>query len=46
MGLYLRRRLGVRNNEIITMAHLRAYGRTTVTLERIDATNYNIDFHV
>ncbi|MCK5028142.1 MAG: NgoFVII family restriction endonuclease [Bacteroidales bacterium] len=46
MGAYLRQRIGVANNEIITMDHLNNYGRTTVTIQRIDATNYNIDFHV
>lgn len=46
LGQYMRNRLGVGNNEMVTMAHLRAYGRTTVTIERVDETNYNISFRV
>jgi hypothetical protein len=46
MGAYLRRRFGIANNEIFTMEHLDNYGRRTVTIERIDATNYSMDISI
>ena len=46
MGAYLRGRFGVAINEIFTMEHIEAYGRSTVTIERIDATNYRMDLSV
>lgn len=46
MGKYFRRRLGLANNIKITMQHLLNYGRTTVTIDRIDSRNYSLDFHV
>ncbi|PRD56028.1 restriction endonuclease PLD domain-containing protein [Sphingobacterium gobiense] len=46
LGKYLRNRLGLPLNRRIEMADLISYGRTTVTIERIDALNYNVDFSV
>lgn len=46
LGRYLRSRLGLATNTIITLQHLQNYGRTTVTIQRIDTTNYSLDFHV
>lgn len=46
LGRYFRKRLGLANNAVITLQHLLDYGRTTVTIDRIDATNYSLDFHV
>lgn len=45
-GAYLRNRFNIANNEIFTMQHLEDYGRTTVTIERIDATNYSMDLSI
>lgn len=46
LGIYLRRRLGIANNVRVTLQDLHNYGRTTVTIHRIDAANYTVDFHV
>lgn len=46
MGAYLRGRFGIASNEVFTMEHLDNYGRRTVTIERIDATNYRMDLSV
>lgn len=44
LGRYFRRRLGVGNNRRITLQDLRNYGRSDVTITRINATHYNLDF--
>lgn len=44
LGKYFRTRLGLPHNQRITMQDLQNYGRTTVTIERIDNLNYNLDF--
>jgi hypothetical protein len=46
MGRYFRRRLSIANNVRITLQDLQNYGRTTVTIDRIDASNYNLDFDI
>lgn len=46
LGIYFRNRLGLPNNRRITLQDLVNYGRTTVTIIRLDATNYSLDFHV
>jgi len=46
LGIYIRNRLGFPNNRRISLQNLNNCGRTTVTIERIDATNYSLDFHV
>ena len=46
LGRYFRNRLGLANNRRISMQDLNNYGRTTVTINRIDARNYSLDFHV
>ncbi len=46
LGKYFRDRLGIAYNARITLKDLQNYGRTNVTINRIDATNYNLDFHV
>lgn len=46
LGIYFRNRLGLPNNRRINLQDLINYGRTTVTMTRIDATNYSLDFHV
>jgi hypothetical protein len=42
LGACLRGRFGIPNNQIFTMNDLNQYGRTTVTIDRINATNYNM----
>lgn len=44
IGRYFRRRLGIRDGEYVTRAHLDAYGRTTVTMLKDDDENYYLDF--
>ncbi len=46
IGHYFRRRLGLRDGEYVTRAHLDAYGRTTVTMLKDDDENYYLDFSV
>jgi hypothetical protein len=46
LGKYFRSRLGLANNVLITLQDLQNYGRTTVTITRIDNNNYTLDFHV
>lgn len=46
LGKYFRQRLGLPENRRISMEDLENYGRTTVTLERIDDLNYTLDFSV
>lgn len=46
LGRYFRQRLGRTPTERITMQHLINYGRSTVSISRIDSNNYNLDFHV
>lgn len=46
LGKYLRDRLGLPHTRRVSLQDLKNYGRTTITINRIDATNYEIDFHV
>jgi hypothetical protein len=46
LGKYFRNRLGLPNNRRIQMQDLINYGRTTVTIDRIDDLNYSLDFSV
>ncbi len=46
LGAYLRRRFGIETNERFTMEHLINYGRTSVTIERIDDRNYSMNLSV
>jgi hypothetical protein len=46
LGRYLRNRLGLPANRRIAMNDLINYGRTTVTIEKIDDLNYSLDFSV
>ncbi len=46
LGKYFRRRLGLPANRRIEKEDLINYGRTTVTIQRVDASNYNVDFSV
>lgn len=45
LGIYLRKRLGLSSNAIVTYNHLRDYGRDYVTLTLTNAGNYELDFH-
>ena len=44
LGRYFRKRLGVPSGEAVTLAHLAAYGRRTVTMCRLGAEEYLLDF--
>ncbi|WP_428657698.1 hypothetical protein [Runella sp.] len=46
LGIYFRNRLGLAPNHRINLGDLITYGRTTVTINRIDDTNYSLDFHI
>lgn len=46
LGLYLRRRLGVSDTELITVKHLTDYGRTDVTVSLLAEGIYEMDFSV
>lgn len=44
LGRYFRSRLGLPANRRISYEDLINYGRTTVTINRVDELNYNVDF--
>lgn len=44
LGLYFRKRLGVKSGEFVTRQHLDDYGRKSVTFIRIDDETYLMDF--
>ncbi|MBH0230068.1 restriction endonuclease PLD domain-containing protein [Halobacillus yeomjeoni] len=44
IGRYFRRRLGLSDGEFITIDHLDSYGRSFVTLYKIDEETYFMDF--
>ncbi|HEY9083065.1 MAG TPA: hypothetical protein VIN73_07010 [Vicingaceae bacterium] len=44
LGIYLRNRLGLPATRRISLQDLLNYGRTTVTIQRIDNTNYSLNF--
>ena len=46
MGLYFRSRIGVGSGEYVTRNHLDNYGRTTVTISKVDTDVYLLDFSV
>ncbi|WP_282044393.1 restriction endonuclease PLD domain-containing protein [Winogradskyella flava] len=46
LGRYFRGRLGLPITRRISLNNLISYGRTTVTIERIDDLNYSLDFSV
>ncbi len=46
LGVYLRKRLGLPSNAVVTYNDLRKYGRDYVTLTLTNAGNYELDFNV
>ena len=44
IGEYMRRRLNLKSGEYVTREHLELYGRTDVTMIRIDEETYFLDF--
>ena len=46
LGKYFRKRLGVKDGELITKKHLITYGRTDYTIEKIDEETFILDFSV
>lgn len=45
-GVYFRERLGLPSGELVTLEALQHYGRTSVTVEKLDNTSYRMDFSV
>lgn len=46
LGVYLRKRMGLPGNAVITYDDLRKYGRDYVVFTLTNAGNYELDFHV
>ena len=46
MGLYFRIRIGVGSGEFVSTEDLKRYGRTTVSIFKVDDKNYFLDFSV
>lgn len=46
LGRYFRTRIGVESGRLVTAAHLRRYGRTSVDIYRVSSTHYELDFSV
>ena len=46
LGKYLRKRMGLKSNAVVTYNDLRKYGRDYVVLSLTNAGNYELDFHV
>lgn len=46
IGAYIRKRIGVADGEYVTRAHFDAYGRTDVTVYKIDDETFYLDFSV
>lgn len=46
LGRYFRRRIGVRDGEFVRASDLQRYGRTSVTIRRLSAETYSMDFAV
>lgn len=44
LGKYIRRRIGVPLGEKVSLDNLRTYGRTSVTIVKLDNENYALDF--
>lgn len=45
-GAYFRERLGVPSGELVTLEALEQYGRTSVTVTKLDDTSYSMDFSI
>lgn len=46
LGMYFRYRLGLKSGQPVTLADLKNYGRTDVTISKIDEEHYFLDFSV
>lgn len=46
LGRYFRERLGLQDGQFVTKAHLERYGRTDVTIRKLDEETYYMDFSV
>ena len=44
LGAYFRRRLSLRDGQLITLAHLERYGRSTLEISKIDYLHFFLDF--
>ncbi len=44
IGAYFRKRLGLSSGDLVTINHLRRYGRLTVDIHKIDDFNFTLDF--
>ena len=46
LGLYIRKRLGLKSGEFVTVEHLEKYGRTDFTIEKRNNETFYLDFSV
>ncbi len=46
LGRYFRQRLGVESGRLVTLAHLRRYGRTSVDIFKVSELKYRLDFSI
>lgn len=46
LGKYLRKRMGLRSGERVTLEHLTEYGRTDISFTKIDEETYLMDFGI
>ena len=46
LGSYFRRRLGLETGELVVLAHLLRYGRTSIDVYRVGLADYYLDFAV
>lgn len=46
LGTYFRERLGIPSGELVTLEALEKYGRTSVTIKKVNDTSYTMDFSI
>jgi hypothetical protein len=46
LGKYIRKRIGIPLGKYVTLSDLKKYGRSDVTIYKIDDENYYMDFSV
>lgn len=46
IGNYLRSRLSLDNGELVTLEHLKKYGRTDITFTKLDDEHFELDFSI
>lgn len=46
LGIYIRKRIGVPLNTMVTLDDLQRYGRTDVEIKHLGGNRYSLDFHI